>query len=232
MIKRVFFDLGLTLAESDVPHRYVERFSRLGHPITGDQAQRAYHLANKYFMRERPGELGQHSQTMLRDFLQRVCMELEVPQLGESLFRLTVEDPLPAKWSAFPFSREVLRQLGERGVKTGLISNWDPSCRRVLEETGLSPYLDPIVVSSEVGVEKPDPRIFRQALELSGDSPEECLYVGDNYYDDGVGAAQVGMAFCILNPAGRLGIEELDIPWCVPDIRQVGEVLDALNAAQ
>ena len=84
----------------------------------------------------------------------------------------------------------------------------------------------------QVGVEKPDPRIFRQALELSGDSPEECLYVGDNYYDDGVGAAQVGMAFCILNPAGRLGIEELDIPWCVPDIRQVGEVLDALNAAQ
>ena len=73
MIKRVFFDLGLTLAESDVPHRYVERFSRLGHPITGDKAQRAYHLANKYFMRERPGELGQHSQTMLRDFLQSPC---------------------------------------------------------------------------------------------------------------------------------------------------------------
>ncbi len=232
MIKRVFFDLGLTLAESDVPRRYAERFSRLGHPVTGEQAQRAYHLANKYFMRERPGELGRHGPTTLRDFLQRVCMELEVPQLGEALFRLTLEDPLPAKWSAFPFAGEVLRQLRERGVKTGLISNWDPSCRGVLKETGLAPYLDPIVVSSEVGAEKPDPRIFRQALELSGDSPEQCLYVGDNYYDDGVGAAQVGMEFCILNPPGRLGIEELDLPWCVPDIRQVGEVLDALNAAR
>ncbi|MGI6254802.1 MAG: HAD family hydrolase [Acutalibacter sp.] len=231
MINRVFFDLGLTLAESDVPHRYVERFSRLGHLITGEQAQRAYHLANKYFMRERPGELGQHSRDMLRDFLQRVCMELQVPQLGERLFQLTVEDPCPAKWSAFPFAVQALQQLRDRGVKTGLISNWDPSCRRVLQETGLAPYLDPIVVSSEVGVEKPDPRIFRRALELSGDRPENCLYVGDNYYDDGVGASGVGMAYCILNPR-RLGIEELDIPWCVPDIRQVGSVLDALNAAR
>ena len=231
MINRVFFDLGLTLAESDVPLRYVERFSQLGHPITEEQAQRAYHLANKYFMRERPGELGQHSPTMLQGFLSRVCQELEVPQLGEPLFRLTVEDPRPARWRAFPFAAEVLGKLRDRGVKTGLISNWDPSCRNVLADTGLAPFLDPIVVSSEVGMEKPDPRIFRRALELSGDRPENCLYVGDNYYDDGVGASQVGMAYCILNP-GNLGIEELDLPWRVTDIRQVGKVLDALNAAQ
>ncbi len=53
--------------------------------------------------------------------------------------------------------------------------------------------------------------------------------MGDNYYDDGVGASQVGMAFCILNPPDKLGIEELDLPWCVPDIRGVAGVVDALN---
>lgn len=125
---------------------------------------------------------------------------------------------------------EVLRGLRERGIATGLVSNWDTSCRSVLEQTGLAPYLDPIVVSSEVGVEKPDRRIFEKALELSGDSPEHCLYVGDNYYDDGVGASQVGMEFCILNPPGKLGMEELDLTWCVPDIRGVAGVIDALNA--
>lgn len=100
---------------------------------------------------------------------------------------------------------EVLRVLRGRGIATGLVSNWDTSCRSVLEQTGLAPYLDPIVVSSEVGVEKPDRRIFEKALELSGDSPEHCLYVGDNYYDDGVGASQVGMEFCILNPPWEAG---------------------------
>ena len=145
------------------------------------------------------------------------------------MYELALADRRPAKWTAFPFTREVLQDLRARGLRTGLISNWDPSCRSVLEQNGLTPYLDPILVSSEVGVEKPDRRIFEKALELSGEDPRECLYVGDNYYDDGVGASQVGMAFCILNPPDKLGIEELDLPWCVPDIRGVAGVVDALN---
>ena len=58
MIQRVFFDLGLTLAESDVPARYVEYFSQMGRQVSPQGAQRAYHLANKYFMREHRGALG------------------------------------------------------------------------------------------------------------------------------------------------------------------------------
>lgn len=229
MIQRVFFDLGLTLAESDVPSRYVEYFAQMGRQVSPQGAQRAYHLANKYFMREHRGALGKGNKEVLRQFLYRVCGELNMPELGEGLYELALADRRPAKWTAFPFTREVLQDLRARGLRTGLISNWDPSCRSVLEQNGLTPYLDPILVSSEVGVEKPDRRIFEKALELSGEDPRECLYVGDNYYDDGVGASQVGMAFCILNPPDKLGIEELDLPWCVPDIRGVAGVVDALN---
>ena len=82
MIQRVFFDLGLTLAESDVPQGYVEHLARLGHPVSLEEAQRAYHLANKFFMRERQGALGKGSKEVLRDFLARVCQELGIPQLA------------------------------------------------------------------------------------------------------------------------------------------------------
>ena len=58
MIQRVFFDLGLTLAESDGPSHYVEHLAQLGYPITPAQAQNAYHLANKYFMRLGKGQSG------------------------------------------------------------------------------------------------------------------------------------------------------------------------------
>ena len=119
MIQRVFFDLGLTLAESDVPQGYVEHLARLGHPVSLEEAQRAYHLANKFFMRERQGALGKGSKEVLRDFLARVCQELGIPQLGEDLFRLTLEDRRPAHWSAFPFSLEVLRGLRGRGNSHG-----------------------------------------------------------------------------------------------------------------
>ena len=229
MIQRVFFDLGLTLAQSDIPSRYVEYFKKLGQPIPLEKAQWAYHLANKYFMREHRGALGKGDPEVLRSFLQKVCRELELPQLAEDLYFLALKDHRPPEWKAFPFTIEVLRDLKNQGIRTGLISNWDPSCRSVLEQNGLTPYLDPIVVSSEVGIEKPDRRIFEKALAFSGEDPENCLYVGDNYYDDGVGASQVGMEFCILNPPGKLGIEELELTWCVPDIRGVADVVQALN---
>src|SRR5699024_7487899 len=163
-----------TLAESDVPQGYVEHLARLEHPVSLEEAQRAYHLANKFFMRERQGALGKGSKEVLRDFLARVCQELGIPQLGEDLFRLTLEDRRPAHAGAFAVCLCVLRGMRGRGIATRLLSNWDASCRSVLEQTGLAPYLDPIVVSSEVGVEMPDRRIFEKALELSGDSPEHC----------------------------------------------------------
>ena len=138
MIQRVFFDLGLTLAESDVPQGYVEHLARLGHPVSLEEAQRAYHLANKFFMRERQGALGKGSKEVLRDFLARVCQELGIPQLGEDLFRLTLEDRRPAHWSAFPFSLEVLRGLREVREDAELIAIQDGArpflTQEVLEE--------------------------------------------------------------------------------------------------
>ena len=79
MIQRVFFDLGLTLAESDVPARYVEYFAQMGRQVSPQGAQRAYHLANKYFMREHRGALGKGNKEVLRQFLRRVCGELNMP---------------------------------------------------------------------------------------------------------------------------------------------------------
>ena len=49
------------------------------------------------------------------------------------------------------------------------------------------------VFSSEVGVRKPDPRIFRRALDALGVEPENALFVGDRLYEDVLGAARAGM---------------------------------------
>ena len=103
----------------------------------------------------------------------------------------------------------IVTNLKEQGFKMGLISNWDDSCRNVLRDNGLETYLEPIIISSEIGIEKPDKRIFEKALAEAGVKAEECLYVGDNYYDDAVGAAKLGISSFIINPADYFGIEEL-----------------------
>ena len=58
---------------------------------------------------------------------------------------------------------------------------------------GLADRLDIAVFSSEVGVRKPDPRIFRRALAALGAEPENALFVGDRLYEDVRGAGELGM---------------------------------------
>ena len=73
------------------------------------------------------------------------------------------------------------------------ISNADGRVRGLLEVAGLLPHLEFVVDSAEVGLEKPDPRIFQAAAERLALDPSVCAYVGDIYEIDVVGASGAGM---------------------------------------
>jgi putative hydrolase of the HAD superfamily len=129
--------------------------------------------------------------------------------LDTLLSRLGIEDPERRKlaaraiaveharsnlWShSEPGALETVRELRRRGYRTGVVSNADGRVRALLDTAGFSPYLEVVIDSSEVGVEKPDPRIFLAATERLGIAPERCAYVGDIYAIDVVGARAAGM---------------------------------------
>jgi len=79
-------------------------------------------------------------------------------------------------------------------IYAGLISNFDhpPHVHQVLDDHGLRQWFAVIVVSGEVGVQKPHPQIFRVALEQTGLTPADVVYVGDTV-DDVQGARAAGM---------------------------------------
>ena len=90
----------------------------------------------------------------------------------------------------------LLESLRTQGLKLGLVSNaFDPGwlLHRDLEQMGLAQRLDFSVFSSEVGVRKPHPAIFRRALEALDVEPGRALFVGDRLYEDVRGAAELGM---------------------------------------
>jgi putative hydrolase of the HAD superfamily len=95
-------------------------------------------------------------------------------------------------WRIFDDVEPTLAELARRGIKLGVISNWDERLRPLLEALGLAKYFSFIVVSCEAGGTKPSPTIFQKAVALCGVSPIEILHVGDSMEWDVIGARAAG----------------------------------------
>lgn len=101
-----------------------------------------------------------------------------------------------------PGTREALERLLERGHRLGVISNADGRVEALLRDVGLRDLFEFVIDSHVVGVEKPDPRIFREGTTRLGLDPGECLYVGDLYPVDVVGARGAGLEAVLVDPEG------------------------------
>ena len=74
----------------------------------------------------------------------------------------------------------LIRHHCTTGLKLGIVSNFDTRLRPILKGLGLDQLFDTIVISAEIGVEKPNPIIFEAACQELGVLPEEAVHVGDD----------------------------------------------------
>lgn len=100
-------------------------------------------------------------------------------------------------WHAYDDTVPTLKALRAAGMRIGLISNAGVPIRRVLDRDGISPLVDAVVLSYEVGWVKPDPRIFQAAVDALGLRTTQVLMVGDSGTDD-VGGSALGIRTLIL----------------------------------
>ncbi|MEE9608082.1 MAG: HAD-IA family hydrolase [Myxococcota bacterium] len=107
--------------------------------------------------------------------------------------RLYAHFASPDTWRATPESGEMLAELRRRGLVTAIVSNFDRRLHRILEGLGLSPLFDAVVLPSDAGAAKPDPRIFAFALERVGSCAAATLFVGDDRDRDLAGARCAGL---------------------------------------
>ena len=130
---------------------------------------------------------------------------------GHTMHRLSLEwsriEPAPGRRDAAAVAHyhEVLASLRRHGLIVGCISNSDGTVAELLASAGLGASLEFVVDSGVVGVEKPDPAIFRIALERAAVAPGEAMHVGDLYPVDVVGARRAGIEPVLLDPLGRYG---------------------------
>jgi HAD superfamily hydrolase (TIGR01662 family) len=98
--------------------------------------------------------------------------------------------------------RRALPQLKQAGYILGVISNRDKPFLDVLQEHGIDEFFDFLLAAGEVNVFKPEPGVFEHALQRLNLSPNEVIYVGDNYYADVVGARRAGLQPILYDPLG------------------------------
>jgi len=132
-----------------------------------------------------------------------------------------------ARWNLWEHVPEgvtsALERLRGLGLTLVVVSNTNGTLKALLERIGLAPHVDLVVDSFEEGVEKPDPRLFRIALDKAGARAESTVHVGDLYYVDVVGARAAGLRAVLLDAAGLS-------PDCdCPRVRSLGELADRLR---
>ena len=99
-------------------------------------------------------------------------------------------------WRLYPEVDAQLQQWRQAGLRLAVVSNFDRRLHGLLEQLGLGPYFDAVVVSSEAGAAKPDPRPFAVALAALDLSPDEAWHIGDSPED--LAGAQAAGLHCVL----------------------------------
>ncbi len=124
-----------------------------------------------------------------------------------------------------PGAEAVLGRLSE-SYRLGMITNgYSDSQRGRLKAAGLLDVFDPLLISEEVGLAKPDARIFQMALARLDLPPEAVLYVGDSIGHDREGCRRAGIEFCYYCPEPTASDDLPDVSF---RIARLAELIPAL----
>jgi len=200
-IKAILFDIDDTLydrnlAQSMILERIVEKLPHVFESLPMDRVLRAFlesdRVATEAFYAGAPSEGLRDARS--RHFLRLLGVKEDAAETVTEIYVREYPDINAPVEGAI----RLVKESGRR-FKTGAISNGFPDVQyRKLETIGLRDAFKCIVLSEEIGIRKPDPRIFRQAAGLLGVPCVSCLYVGDSYNSDIVGAKSAGMTTCWL----------------------------------
>jgi REG-2-like HAD superfamily hydrolase len=208
--KAVLFDAGETIVHPhpSFPELLGQVLAREGHDVDPATIREKVHVvADIFTTAAAEGELWSTSPERSRAFWDRVYSRL-LEELGipfdagiAGLIYRTFTDL--ANYRLFDDVLPTLERLEAAGLTLGVVSNFEEWLERLLESLQVTRYFDVRVISGVEGVEKPDLKIFRLALDRIGVEPEEAVYVGDSVHFDVEPATAVGMLGVLLDRRGR-----------------------------
>ncbi|NQX14954.1 HAD family hydrolase [Rathayibacter sp. VKM Ac-2857] len=197
----------------------------------GALQRRWYALEEAHYHRYLAGELDYEGQRRARAIAFAADAGVELtPEQASAWFAAYLRHYVAA-WTLHDDALPVLDRLEAAGVRIGVITNGDLEFQTSKTDAiGLTERVEHLVASGEVGVTKPDARIFQVACDRFGVAPADALYVGDRLGTDAIGAARAGLRGVWLDRVGgpehgrELPAEAVEL-----GVRRIGS-LDELDA--
>ena len=207
IIQAIFFDIGDTLVFDDPPlkERLVSAAQSVGIALNAACLPEAFRAAETFAVKRYVAGTVWDAPGALRETVAVLWAAFGLPPLNDSEWTVFASAflSLPFTRSALPEVLPLLDELKRRGFTLGAISDWEDTLPEVLSSLGLLDYFDALSISAVVGVTKPNPLIFGDALAQVCLPPDACLHVGDWYELDAAGAKAAGMAALLFDWAGR-----------------------------
>jgi len=202
-VRAVLFDLGDTLVDGKDFDGWTELARRFYLDLDPDELRHAYfEVESDVDVRPHP----EGREAGLVDFWRRTLSRAAGKELDDTTTRKFIaavhETERPVR--LYSDTRRCLDQLRSERRALGVVSNStsEAAVRRILDRVGILDYFARILSSGTEGVEKPNPEIFRRAVERLAVKPDETLYVGNLAYTDAKAATAAGLHGVWLNREG------------------------------
>jgi putative hydrolase of the HAD superfamily len=209
-IRGVFFDAGNTLlrVHPSIGEIYSDSAAEFGIHATPEQIEKSFqdHWKNTLPLVSNEGHRITYEKErdwwryVVREVFQQFVEFNDFDAFFNSLYaRFARSD----SWRLYEDVPGVLDHLKKADKKLAIVSNWDSRLPALCDQLGIASYFNAVVVSSLVGYEKPHPAIFQIALESTGLSPQEVLYIGDDPFLDYQAARKADLHALHLDRDGR-----------------------------
>lgn len=211
-IEVVFFDAGGTILDPhpSFPELFAETCGKYDHAVTTEQVREVQERIAPHLV-ELLDEAGlDHGPTLSPEASRafwtftytRFLRELGITDT-EMPVRLYEKFSDPSSYRLYDDVRPAFDAIEAAGYRVGLISNFDSWLQKMLVEMEIGHVFDTAIISGIEGVEKPDPEIYRLAVERAGVEPARAVHVGDSPVMDMEPAHAAGLQTVLLDRARR-----------------------------
>lgn len=225
MTKHIFFDLDHTIWDFDrnAEETLMELFEHYKLPELGLASPQNFiqtYTENNHLLWAEY-HLGKITKETLRaERFSKTFIQLGVnPELISHQFEEDYVRISPTKTNLFEGSEKVLAYL-QKKYHLHIISNgFKETTLTKMDRSGLNPYFENVIISEDVGVNKPDRRVFEYALAKAGATKDESIMIGDSIEADIRGAQDFGMRAIFFNPLNRDKPE--DVVWEITHLEEL-----------